>query len=66
MFPDEAADLIVSRNCFIPSILSFITCWQAFDASVIHKGVGLVGDLGLEDEDYITVEYCTGSSPSLW
>jgi hypothetical protein len=65
MFPDEAADLIVSRNRFVPSILGFITRWRAFDASVVHKGVGLVGDLGLEDEDYITVEYCAGSGPSL-
>jgi hypothetical protein len=65
MFPDKVADLIVSRNHFVPSVLSFITCWQAFDASVIHKGVGLVGDLGLEDEDYIAVEYCAGGGPSL-
>jgi hypothetical protein len=66
MFPDEAADLNVSRNYFVPSILSFITCWWAFDTSVIHKGVGLVRDLGLKDEDYITVEYCAGGGPSLW
>jgi hypothetical protein len=66
MFPDEAVDLIVSRNRFIPSVLGFIMHWWAFDASVIHKGVGLVGDLGLKDEDYITVEYCASSSPSLW
>jgi hypothetical protein len=65
MFPDEVADLIVSRNHFIPSVLGFIMRWWAFDASVVHKGVGLVRDLGLEDEDYITVEYCTGSGPSL-
>ena len=66
MFPDETADLIVSRNCFVPSVLGFITRWRAFDASVVHKGVGLIGNLGLEDEDNIAVEYCTGSSPSLW
>jgi hypothetical protein len=65
MFPDEAADLIVSRNHFVPSVLGFITCWRAFDASVVHKGVGLVRDLGLEDEDYIAVEYCASGGPSL-
>jgi hypothetical protein len=65
MFPDEAVDLIVSRNRFVPSVLGFIMHWWAFDASVVHKGVGLVGDLGLENEDYIAVEYCAGSGPSL-
>ena len=66
MLPNEVVDLVVSRNCFVPSILGFITCWWAFDTSVVHKGVGLVGDLGLEDEDHVTIEYCAGSGPSLW
>ena len=66
MLPNEAVDLVVSWNHFVPSILGFITCWRAFDTSVVYKGVGLVGDLGLKDEDHITLEYCTGSGPSLW
>jgi hypothetical protein len=65
MFPDKMANLVVSRNRLISTILSFVAHWQTLDAGVIHKGVCFVGDLGLKNEDYIAVEYCAGGGPSL-
>jgi hypothetical protein len=47
MFSDETADLVVSGNRLIPTVLGFVARWQTFDASVVHKGVCFVGNLGL-------------------
>jgi hypothetical protein len=66
MFPDKTVNLVVSRNCLIPTILGFIVHWRTLDASVIHKGVCFVRNLGLKNEDYIAVKYCTSGGPSLW
>jgi hypothetical protein len=50
VFPNEAADLQVSQNGFIPTILSLVVCCGPFNASVIYEGNGSVQDLGLKDE----------------
>jgi len=66
MLPNKVADLAVSRDGLVPTILKFImSCWS-FDASIVQKGHCRVGDLSLKNEDNIAVEYRNSASPPLW
>jgi len=66
MLPNKAADLAVSGDGLVPTVLEFVTsCWS-FNASVIQKGHCRVRDLGLKNEDNIAVEYHNGTGPPLW
>jgi hypothetical protein len=42
VFPNEAVDLWVSWNGFVPTILSLVVCHGPFDAGVIYEGNGSV------------------------
>lgn len=42
VFPNKAADLWVSQNGFIPTILGLVACCRPFDAGVIYEGDGSV------------------------
>jgi len=66
MHPNESADLQVSWNRLVPSILGFETGLGAFDVCVVQKGLGGVQDLRLQDKDDISVEDRHGASPTLW
>ena len=66
MLPNKAADLWVSRDHLIPTILGFVAGSWSFDAGVIYKGYCGVGNLRLNDENDITMEYHQGISPTCW
>ena len=38
VFLNEAADLWVSWNGFIPTILGLVACYRPFDAGVVYEG----------------------------
>jgi len=66
MLPNEVTDLRVSGNHFVPTTLKFVASWWSLDASVIHQRHCGVGNLLLENEDDITMEYRHCIGPSLW
>ena len=47
MFPDESADLGVSRDGLVPTILSLIVGQWSLDARIVHKGLRRVWYLQL-------------------
>jgi len=66
MLPNKAADLAVSGDGLVPTVLKFVTsCWS-FDASVVQKGHCRVRDLSLKNEDNIAMEYRNSAGPPLW
>jgi hypothetical protein len=65
VFPNEAADLWVSRSGFVPTILGLIVCHGPFDAGVVYKGNGGVWDFRLEDKQDVAMEDRDSACPSL-
>ena len=66
VLPNEAADLRVSRDCLIPTILGFVAGSQSFDAGVVYEGYCGVGNLRFNDENDVTMEYRQGIGPTCW
>jgi len=66
MLPNEATDLRVSGNRFIPTTLEFIASRWSLDASVVHRRHCGVGNLFLKNKDNVAMEYrhCVGLA--LW
>ena len=64
VLPNEVSDLQVSWDDLIPTTLDFIAGWVSFDSSVINELLCQVRDLGLQDEDGISMEDQDGASPS--
>jgi hypothetical protein len=65
VLPDEVSDLWVSGDGLVPSVLGFVVGRWAFDASVIHKQLCGVRDLGLKNKNYISVKYWHGTGLTL-
>jgi len=65
VLPDKAADLGVSRNSLILSILSFVAGSRSLDAGIVCKGLSRVWDLRFKNEDDVSMKNQHGTGPSL-
>jgi hypothetical protein len=66
VFSNEAADLQVSWNGLVPTILGLVACCRTLDTGVVYKGHSSVQDFRLENKQDVTMEDRNCTSPSLW
>jgi hypothetical protein len=66
VFLNKVADLQVSWNGLIPTILSLVVCCGTLDTGVVYKGHGGVWDFRLKNKQDVTMEDHGCTCPSLW
>ena len=65
MLPDELANPVIPGNNFVTAIFGFETRCGAFDATVVDKGPGYMGNLGFENKSDVFMEYSDCVGPTL-